>query len=217
MPEEVNRVLADHVSNLLFCPSRASEAQLAREGITRGVHVVGDVMVDALLHYRSKGLRPDAPPAFALATVHRAENTDDPGKLRSIIEALSDAPIPVVLPLHPRTREAIRRSDVSPGNRLRICEPLSYFEMLGHLDACAFVLTDSGGLQKEAYVLGKRCVTLREETEWTELVEAGANRLVGADPARIRDAFAWAIEPLGEPMPIYGDGHAGERIVELLA
>jgi len=217
MPEEVNRVLTDHCSTWLFCPAAASAAQLAREGITDGVHVVGDVMVDALLHYRNRAERPPRPQPFALATIHRAENTDDPARLRTLIRSLCEAPLPVVLPLHPRTKAALEREGLAASGALQCVPPLSYFEILGHLDACAFVLTDSGGLQKEAYVFGKRCVTLRDETEWTELVDVGGNRVVGADADRIRAAMAWAATPLTDAPPVYGAGDAGVKIVDFLA
>ncbi|MFO1054797.1 MAG: UDP-N-acetylglucosamine 2-epimerase (non-hydrolyzing) [Planctomycetota bacterium] len=217
MPEEINRVLVDHVAGLLFCPSRNAADQLAREGIVRGVSVTGDVMVDAQLHYAARAIRPSIDGPFALATLHRAENTDDPARLRSIVGALRECPIPVVLPVHPRTRQALERlGDPASGGSLRLVEPLSYFEMLGHLAAARFVVTDSGGLQKEAYVAGRRCLTLRDETEWVELVECGANRLCGADAVAIRSAFAWADAPLSSTSPIYGDGRAGDAIVARL-
>lgn len=216
MPEEVNRVVTDHLAALLFCPSASASAQLAREGITAGVHVTGDVMVDALLQYRERAVPPDLPQPFALATLHRAENTDDPARLGAILGALARAPVPVLLPLHPRTRGALGHGGGASSDNLRIVKPLSYFHMLGALDACSFVATDSGGLQKEAYAFGKKCLVLRDETEWTELVEVGANRVVGADSARITAAFDWAMQPLRATRPVYGDGHAGRAIVELL-
>ncbi len=217
MPEEINRVVTDHVADCLLCPSEHARELLAREGITGGVHVVGDVMFDAVLHYRSKAQPPDRDGPFALASLHRAENTDDPARLRRILGAMARSPVPVVLPLHPRTSKVIERAGLELGGRVEACEPLPYFGMLGHLEQCAFVITDSGGLQKEAYFFGKKCITVRDETEWTELVEAGANRVVGADPEAIRAAFDWALEPLGETGRLYGDGHAGRRIVEILA
>ena len=216
MPEEVNRVLTDHVASLLFCPSAAASTQLAREGITSGVHVTGDVMVDALRHYLPRAVLPDQQQPFVLATLHRAENTDDHSRLGAILSALAESPLPVLLPLHPRTRAAMASAGLRARGRLHVLEPLSYFQMLGHLRACSFVATDSGGLQKEAYALARKCLTLREETEWTELVDIGANRLVGADPTRIHAGMAWASQPLADAAPIYGDGHAGEAIVELL-
>src|SRR5205814_2106652 len=156
-----------------------------KEGIVRGVHVVGDVMIDALLRSRERALPPRIDRPFALCTLHRAENTDDPVRLRAIFAALARSPLRVALPVHPRTAQAMRRAEVDPGQTIRPLPPLSYFEMIGYLDACAFVLTDSGGLQKEAYALGKRCITLRDTTEWTELVEVGANRTVGANEEAI--------------------------------
>ena len=217
MPEEINRVVTDHVADCLFCPSEAPRKLLAAEGVDEGVHVVGDVMYDAVLHYRARAEPPARQAPFALASLHRAENTDDPLRLRRILGAMSRCPIPIVLPLHPRTRNAMEREGIQPTGRLETCAPLPYFAMLGHLDRCAFVVTDSGGLQKEAYFFGKKCVTVRDETEWTELVDAGANRVTGADPEAIQDAFGWALGPLEDAGALYGDGHAGERIVEILA
>jgi UDP-GlcNAc3NAcA epimerase len=216
MPEEINRVVADHVSDWLFCPSAASRDQLAREGLTRGVHIVGDVMFDALLHYRRRAVAPSFDRPFALATLHRQETVDAPDRLRPVMAALAASPIPVVLPAHPRTRRRLLEFDIPVADSIRLVDPLSYFEMLGCLDACDFVLTDSGGLQKEAFYCGKRCVTLRNETEWTELVDIGANHVVGTDEAAIRAAFDWARQPLDAPASPYGDGHAAELIVDIL-
>lgn len=216
MPEEVNRVVTDHLAKLLFCPSASAQQQLAREGITAGVHVTGDVMVDALHQYRERAVPPDLRGPFALATLHRAENTDDPARLGAILDALARAPVPVLLPLHPRTRGALAGGRAEARGNLRFTDPLSYFQMLGALDACSFVATDSGGLQKEAYTFGKKCLVLRDETEWTELVDVGANRVVGADFAKITSTFAWAMTPMPATRPVYGDGHAGAAIVELL-
>jgi UDP-N-acetylglucosamine 2-epimerase len=216
MPEEINRVLVDHVSSLLCCPSEQARTNLAREGIERGVHVVGDVMYDAVRYYRGKALVPPVPPPFILCTLHRAENTDDAARLRGIVAALQDAPLPVVLPLHPRTRKLADAQGIAFGGRIGVLEPVSYFAMLGYIEHSAFVVTDSGGVQKEAFFLGKRCITVRDETEWTELVACGANRVVGTDPAAICQAFSWAVEPLGECPEVYGRGDAGERIAGLL-
>jgi UDP-GlcNAc3NAcA epimerase len=216
MPEEINRVVVDHVAAALFCPSETPRANLAAEGITAGVHVIGDVMVDAVLYYRPRAIHPDISGPFALSTLHRAENTDDPKRLRAILAALADAPLPVVLPLHPRTRKLLDEQRIVVGPSIMLRDPLSYFAMLGMLDRCSFVVTDSGGLQKEAYFSGKRCITVRDETEWTELVACGANRVVGADPAAIRDAFTWASDPLSDTRELYGRGDAGPKIVERL-
>jgi UDP-GlcNAc3NAcA epimerase len=216
MPEEINRVLTDHVSDYLFCPSEGAQAQLAREGITQGVYVVGDVMYDAVCFYRQKAILPEYERPYALASLHRAENTDDPQRLQNILRAMGQAPLPIILPLHPRTRLILERECLTVHGQTRILEPQSYFAMLGHLERCAFVITDSGGLQKEAFFFGKKCITVRDETEWTELVECGANRVVGAEETAIRAAFPWAMQSL-LPMPeLYGTGDAGQRIVQLL-
>jgi len=216
MPEEVNRVLTDHLAAWLFCPAESARKNLAREGIDRGVHVVGDVMYDALLYYRGRAVPPTTEKPFALATLHRAENTDDPRRLRSILAALAESPLPIVLPLHPRTRKLLDPSWLPAGGPVRLTEPLSYFAMLGHLEHCSFVVTDSGGLQKEAFFFGRRCITVRDETEWTELVAAGANRVVGADYDAIRQSFPWAMESPGTDHHPYGKGDAGEQIVARL-
>jgi UDP-GlcNAc3NAcA epimerase len=217
MPEEVNRVVTDHVADLLFCPSLSSVKQLASEGICRGVHMVGDVMIDELLRSRARAIPPPIKGPFALCTIHRADNTGDASRLRAIFSALQQSPLPVALPLHPRTADAMRRFGIAAGQNVLVLDPLSYFEMLGHLQACSFVITDSGGLQKEAYAAGKRCITVRDTTEWTELVEVGANRTVGADTSAITAAYDWALGPLGGASALYGDGHAGEAIVRILA
>ena len=245
MPEEINRVVADHLSTWLFAPSEVSVRQLAAEGITEGVYDVGDIMADSvrlfadLAHERSElptrlGLKPGE---YFAATVHRAANTDDPSRLRGILEGLSNSPLPVVLALHPRTLAAIRRHGLeqhlpSPagamGNcmkringayrSLRCIDPLGYLDMLEFQHNAAAVLTDSGGVQKEAYYLGVPCITLRDETEWIETVKAGWNRLVGADAVVIADAISKIATIPRPPRPVlYGDGHAAERIVEILA
>lgn len=218
MPEEINRVVTDHVSTILFCPSDSSASQLAREGITSGVHVVGDVMYDAVIHYGEKAavIKVDSP--FALCTIHRAENTDDMTRFNGILEGLSRSPVQIFLALHPRTRAVVEKNGVKWPSNVIVHEPFSYFNMLGYLKACSFVITDSGGLQKEAYFFGKKCVTVRDETEWTELVEAGANRVAGTEPDRIAEAIEWAANGgLGSRGQIYGKGNAGELIVNTLA
>ena len=224
MPEEINRILTDSISDLLLCPSQTAVEQLRREGVTRGLHNVGDVMFDSLLHHakQSEGQSTIIPTlglyegGFALATLHRAENTDRPERLRDILTTLSGLPLPVVLPMHPRTRAVLGGGWV-PGNGLRVIEPVGYLDMLALIRAARVVLTDSGGMQKEAYWLGRPCVTLREETEWVELVEAGANRLAGTAKDRISAAFQWAISwrTSGDPT-LYGAGDAARRIVDLL-
>jgi len=223
MPEEVNRVLTDHVSDLLFCPTQAAVANLVREGIDRGVSLVGDVMYDAMLRISSLVDRAShilselnlRPRGYLLATVHRPANTDDPVRLRRMVDAFAVLDEPVIFPAHPRVRKALATSDISAGPLVRIIEPVGYLDMLALEREARLILTDSGGLQKEAYLCGVPCVTLREETEWVETVEAGWNILVGSDPERIAAAVA-TFHPKGERPPIFGDGHASERIAELL-
>jgi UDP-GlcNAc3NAcA epimerase len=216
MPEEINRVLVDHVSEYLFCPSEHARQHLASEGIRRGVHVVGDVMYDAVRYYGPQAIPPQQASPYALATLHRAENTEDVQRLRRILAALGKAPVPVLLPLHPRTRKVLERERLAVPGQTQIVEALSYLAMLGHLRECAFVITDSGGLQKEAYFFGKKCITVRDETEWVELVACGANQVVGTEEAAICAAFDWAMQPLTQTPELYGTGEAGKRIVKLL-
>jgi UDP-GlcNAc3NAcA epimerase len=214
MPEETNRILADRVSQWLFCPTPTAVENLRREGIIFGVHQIGDVMYDATLMMRDRareksdvlnrlGLtRGD----FQLATLHRAENTDDRNSLARAVEYLGEAAeqSPVVLPLHPRTREAADRFAVGFGP-IKLIEPVGHLDMMALLDGCSRVLTDSGGVQKEAYFFRKPCVTLRDATEWMETVEAGWNRLwTDCDYAPRRD------------IPDYGDGNAAEKVVGVL-
>ncbi len=224
MPEEINRVLTDHVSARLFCPSQKAADNLSREGISAGVHIVGDVMYDALLHFSAVAERQSAihhtlglaRGNYHLATIHRAENTDDPERLRTLIATLAALDRPCVLPLHPRTRAFLERTGGMPHSRtLHLLEPVGYLDMLALTRHAHVVFTDSGGLQKEAYWLGTRCITLREETEWVETLQHDWNQLAGTDPARIRAAFQRF--PTGERAPHYGDGRAAEKIVRALA
>jgi UDP-N-acetylglucosamine 2-epimerase (non-hydrolysing) len=222
MPEEVNRVLTDHASDLLFTPSEGSAATLREEGITDGVHVVGDVMYDALVAVRDRidaTDRPvDVPDAFVLATVHRAANTDDPARLAAIVEGLGAAPLPVVLPAHPRTIQALEAHGLRERAEavLTLTDPLGYVEFLALVDAATVVATDSGGVQKEAFYLDTPCVTLRDETEWVETIEVGWNQLVGADADAIVRALSDVTVPPEKP-PLYGGGTAADRIVDALA
>lgn len=217
MPEELNRVVTDHLSALLFCPSAAARANLAREGIVAGVFVVGDVMVDSLRWAAARpkpAILPVPPAPYTVATIHRAATTDDPSRLAEALACLSVVPYTVVFPMHPRTREMLRRTGPVPPN-VQTCEPLSFVEMIHTVQGAELVLTDSGGLQKEAYLLGKPVITLREETEWTETLAGGWNRLVGTDAARTRAALH---EPrTGSPdSTVYGDGQAAAQIVRVL-
>ena len=217
MPEEINRVLSDHLSTLLFCPTETAVDNLGKEGITAGVVNVGDVMYDSVLHYKPQARKPSINEPFALATLHRAENTDDPIRLTAILDAIQGAPVPIVLPLHPRTRKMLARFGIQVGKKISAIEPIPYLSLLGYLDACEFVITDSGGLQKEAYFFEKKCITVRDETEWVELVKSDANRVVAADKQKIMRAFAWAAEPLANIDYLYGRGDASDRIVRNLS
>ncbi|MDV2481199.1 UDP-N-acetylglucosamine 2-epimerase (non-hydrolyzing) [Methanoculleus sp. Wushi-C6] len=224
MPEEVNRVLTDHCSDLLFCPTGTAVANLAAEGVTAGVHLTGDVMVDALRENlplakeRSTALADLglSPKAYFLATVHRASNTDDPAALRAIMEAFSRLDIPVIFPVHPRTQKKLAGYGITPAANVRVVEPLPYFDMLTLLSGARAVLTDSGGVQKEAYILEVPCVTLRENTEWVETLEDGWNVLVGADADRIvAEADAAGGARRGHSAR-FGDGHAAARIAAII-
>ncbi len=225
MPEEINRVVADRLSDLLFCPTPTAVDNLSAEGIRQGVHLVGDVMFDASLYYRrliDEGgaelrLPPGLPADFYLLTLHRAENTDDPARLRAIVEALNGLDgHPGVFPVHPRTRKMLAAQGLRLAPHIRAIEPVGYLEMLALEGRCRFVVTDSGGVQKEAFFFGKPCITLRDQTEWVETVRSGWNTLTGADPARIRGAFHSVRAP-GERPAFYGDGDSGSRIFSILA
>jgi len=221
MPEELNRVLTDHASDLLLCSSEAAAGHLRAERVAGTVRVVGDVMVDV-----AQAIAPRAPSAalaalgvapgeYLLATAHRAGTVDDPERLARLVALLRALPGPVVLPLHPRTRarlEAAGRLDALAA--LRLTPPLGYLEFTALLRGARAVVTDSGGVQKEAYLAGVPCVTLRDRTEWTETVETGWNALVDLDAEAALDALARP-RPAKRP-PLYGDGRAGERVVAAL-
>lgn len=225
MPEEINRVLTDHISTWLFAPSEVSSRQLATEGITKGVHVVGDIMLDAILAYRGRAEERSRYPRalglskgdYYLCTIHRAENTDDCARLQSLFEALARLDRPVVLPLHPRTRKQLHTFGITPAGSIRILEPLGYLDMLQLQRSAACVLTDSGGVQKEAYYLEVPCVTLRDETEWVETVSAGWNVLAGTQPERV-EAAVRRVTDANLPHPhLYGTGDTASRIVAALS
>ena len=221
MPEEVNRVLTDHLSHLLLAPSQVAADNLARESVAGAVEVVGDVMVDVARVLAPRARADDTPlrragvaaGEYVLATAHRAGTVDDPRRLRRLVELLLAVDGPVVLPLHPRTRARLDAAALLA--RLEagaiILPPLGYLEFTALLTRSRAVLTDSGGVQKEAYLAGVPCVTLRDTTEWVETVEAGWNVLVDLDPGAARAALAR--EPPPERPALYGDGHAAERVV----
>ncbi len=228
MPEEINRILTDRISSWLFCPTGTSVANLRKEGFDHfpaHIHLTGDVMYDVALHYSRiseeksgimKRLRLHGRP-FALVTLHRQENTDDPQRLEALTGTLNDLSrtMDIVLPLHPRTRKVVTAN----GIKLRFIpvDPVGYFDMIELLKHCTFVMSDSGGVQKEAFFFRKHCLVLRDETEWTELTELGYNFLVGADPQKIVTA-AHEVTGLRRSFAEtpYGDGTAAFRIAEIL-
>ncbi|MNX64899.1 UDP-2,3-diacetamido-2,3-dideoxy-D-glucuronate 2-epimerase [compost metagenome] len=223
MPEEINRVLADHVSTLLFAPTETARQNLRTEGIADAkVQVVGDVMYDAALYYKGRARKPEwfdalniALNEFVLCTIHRAENTDDPVRMRGIFEGLEGAGQPVILPLHPRTRNKLQQINLLLPSNIHVVEPVGYLEMVWLEANCNLVATDSGGVQKEAYFHQKPCVTLRDETEWVELVEGGFNTLAGADAGKINCAINKNLK-LDFSSLLYGDGQTSKSITETL-
>ena len=225
MPEELNRVLTDHASSLLLCSSEAAALNLRAERVAGRIEVVGDVMVDVfeLLAPRADFATLDrlgvARGGYLLATAHRAGNVDDPARLRALVDLLLALPLPAVLPLHPRTRARLEAAgwlaELETAPRLRLAPPLGYLEFTALLGHARAVLTDSGGVQKEAYLAGVPCVTLRDTTEWVETVQVGWNVLVDLDAARAIAALERT--PPAERPPLYGDGRAGARVVAALA
>ena len=224
MPEEVNRIVTDHLSGLLFCPSQTAVDNLRREGITEGVHLVGDVMAEALRFgveraqrcstiVKRLGLRTKE---YLLVTIHRAENTDNHERLRSILAGLGATGETIIFPVHPRTEAALGDIGWAAPQHIHLIPPASYVDMCALESNAKMILTDSGGVQKEAYWLGVPCITLRDETEWVETVEAGWNRLVGADTDRLLMAVSKAWESERRP-PLYEDERPGHRIAELMA
>lgn len=231
MPEEINRILTDRISSWLFAPTTAAMHHLATEGMDpERIHLVGDVMYDVALHHGAR-VTPDAgmlkqldlqPQSYVLATVHRAENTDNLAKLTAIVDALEATArtMRVVWPLHPRTRAVLNQAGrlARLSDNVTLIDPIGYLDMVQLEKYAALIATDSGGVQKEAFFFGVPCVTLRDETEWTELVESGWNRLVpplnGDD---IRSAIEGALGSKGQPIVPYGDGRAAEKIVSCLS
>jgi UDP-GlcNAc3NAcA epimerase len=239
MPEEVNRILADRVSSLLFCPTPTAVKNLTAEGINRGVHHVGDVMYDVSLFYadlartQSTALHDLNLPCgqFALATCHRAENTDDPKRLSEIVTALGliSESMPVIFPVHPRTAGILKeRNLTSLLKSVQLADPLPFLDMVALEQAAKIILTDSGGVQKEAFFYGVPCITMRDETEWVETVEMGGNQLCGADAMKILNAFQ-VVQVKGGATPVgsdgrsngysmpYGDGYAAKNILEIIS
>jgi UDP-GlcNAc3NAcA epimerase len=227
MPEEINRIVADQLSDILFTSTEAAAENLAREGVEPGRIVpVGDVMYDAALQVADRAQERSAifasagvsPGNYVLATVHRAENTDDPQRLANIVAALDKvaATLPVVLPLHPRTEGRMRAAGLAFRN-VKILPPVGYLDMVALESRAAVIATDSGGVQKEAFFYEVPCVTLRDETEWVELVNLGWNRLISPAGVGLAEAILDARGRGGEKAQPYGDGRAAQRIAEILA
>jgi len=221
MPEEINRIVTDHLSSLLFCSSDKSVAQLASEGITKGVFNTGDVMFDAITVFASEAEKkisldavlPFAERPYCLLTLHRPANTENDEYLASILNAIRSTGMPVIWPVHPRLRNKVAKMKV-PAN-VHITEPLSYFELLTALKNCYKVFTDSGGLQKEAYWLKKPCITLRSETEWVETAHDGWNIVTGSNEQLIDKAFRNNTDP-GSWYPLYGEGKAADLMAQCI-
>jgi UDP-GlcNAc3NAcA epimerase len=228
MPEEINRILTDHCSDLLFCPTQTAIKNLKMEGITRGVHFVGDTMFDGLLYFSKTSQRKSRmledlklrPGEYLLATVHRPYNTDNAENLRNIFSAFAKLDEPIVFPMHPRTRKNMKAAvgkptrKISTGN-VRIMNPVGYLDMLRLEQNARIILTDSGGVQKEAYFFGVPCLTLRPETEWLETIRGGWNAVVGTDPSIIFKAIKDLKPPRGRRGG-FGDGKSSERILSIL-
>jgi UDP-GlcNAc3NAcA epimerase len=221
MPEEYNRILTDHCSDLLFCPTQTAVDNLNHEGIQNGVHLVGDTMYDAVLQFSQISSRQSGvlnllrlkPKEYLLATVHRPYNTDNPNVLESILTAFQQIDEKIIFPAHPRTLNALKTLNVPISPNVQIIDPVGYLDMLSLEQNARVILTDSGGIQKEAYFFKVQCLTLRPETEWIETTASGWNTLVGTDPERIISALKTSLPPNLAHPDYFGDGHASEKIV----
>ncbi|QOW42834.1 UDP-N-acetylglucosamine 2-epimerase (non-hydrolyzing) [Acinetobacter indicus] len=222
MPEEINRILTDQLSDYLFVPSMGAKKNLLKEGISSDkIFVVGDIMYDVSLYYKEKMQKPKwfddlKLNQFILCTIHRAENTDDPVKLSNILKGLELSQRDIILPLHPRTIGKIKKYGLVIPSNIRMVDPTGYLEMVWLEIHCDLIVTDSGGVQKEAYFHGKYCVTLREETEWVELVQKGFNKLVGSKSMLIADSLSNIHKKEIKNTDIYGEGDAADKILDIL-
>lgn len=222
MPEEINRIMTDHVSDYLFCPTDTAVHNLQKEGISKGVYQTGDIMYDTVTYFKAEATKHSTvlndlalkKQNYYLATIHRAENTDDPTRLKAIFKALRQLDKDVVIPLHPRTKNKIKEfnlSNVVSSSNIKFVDPLNYFDMLVLATNASAILTDSGGLQKEAYMLKTPCITLRDETEWIETVNSGWNHLTGADTQVILDTIKNIVTPHEYPLLF------GEKVADKIA
>jgi UDP-GlcNAc3NAcA epimerase len=223
MPEEQNRILTDHISDLLFTPTLTAVNNLKNENITKGVHNVGDVMYDAINLFKKRAKDVSkivekldlAPESYILSTIHRAENTNSVERLTSILNALSTCGKKIVLPLHPRTKKFIEEYNLHVGDNLKIIDPVGYLDMISLQENSQKIVTDSGGVQKEAYFLKKPCITMRDETEWVETVENGWNVIVGSDSNKIMNALE-SFNPTGTPASAFGNGDSSSIITQII-
>ncbi len=224
MAEEHNRVLTDHCSDLLFCPTQTAVDNLDREGIRNGVHLVGDTMHDAVLQFNQIALQKPSilvslgikPKSYLLATIHRAYNTNNPTVLSSIFSAFRLVNETIIFPIHPRTLQAINASNIIIPPNVHLIDPVGYLDMLTLEQNARIILTDSGGIQKEAYFFKVQCITLRPETEWVETTASGWNSLVGTEPAMIIASLKKPLAPDLSHPDYFGDGHSSEKIVSIL-
>lgn len=223
MPEEQNRILTDHISKYLFVPTKTAENNLKKEGIVDGVYNTGDIMCDSFKLFSSiaeeksvileeLGIKSE----YILSTIHRAENTNDLSRLKNIIEALNESKYDIVLPLHPRTKKIIENNSIELKSHIKVIEPVGYLDMLKLENNSLKIVTDSGGVQKEAYFAGKPCITMRDETEWVETVECGWNLIVGTDVEKIVDALN-NFNPKSERINLFGEGNTANIIVNIIS
>lgn len=223
MPEEQNRILTDHISKFLFVPTDSATQNLKNEGVTKGVYNVGDVMFDAILLFKglakkksyvidNLGVKKNE---YILTTIHRAENTNDINRLKNIIEALNESGKTVILPIHPRTQKYINDYGLKFSENIKLIEPVGYLEMINLEMNSEKIVTDSGGVQKEAFFLQKPCITMRDETEWIETVQNGWNKIVGTDKNKIVDAIV-NFYPKNKQRDIFGDGKAAHKILDII-
>lgn len=218
MPEEINRVLTDHISSLLFVPSNTASNNLCKEGVTEGVHIVGDIMKDLVLYVKKQNILGDnnIDQAYYYVTIHRPYNTDDPKRIKTILNHLNGLSKKVIMSLHPRTKKLSEnyKIDLNSYSNIDFIEPQSYFSNLTYLYHCDGLITDSGGMQKEAYWLEKKCITIRKETEWTETVELGGNQLIFDNLTQIETLLE--VEPKYWDNTLYGNGDSANRMVQLI-
>ena len=222
MPEEVNRIITDRLSTLLFCPTEVAKGHLIKEGFEQFpamIHIVGDIMHDAIKLFSSALKSPKEKDSFILCTLHRAENTDNKKRLTSIVQGLNKIAVQkkIILPIHPRTKIKIEDFGLQLHEKIQLVAPLTYKSFIEHMNACDLIISDSGGIQKEAYFLQKNCIILRDETEWTELTERKNNVLVGTSETKIFAAFMNRHE-LNQDFsaPVYGNGNTAEKIIQFL-